>query len=305
MKFKFVPKNYKCCECGREQYTDEYCRGCGSQSFDKLADGGGTMTDKFDKSGVLGGNYDTCALDFEAAHQALLAEARKLGYAEGFEAGREHERNLPFANGQNPFKLGSSSRSEAETVVESAVKEARTFNQQSERDEIVEWAKVDVADLQERMISGYVNHEGNRTFRDLTTISEIHVNKKKRTVVALVKGANTPTLYEKGIAKCAPGDCFNVHIGKAIALRRALGLEVPSDYLNAPQPTEVRVGDVIGFPFDPLDDELDTVIKVEEGRAYVGEDEFYYLFDLFTVDEHDPECDPYIIDDSRETEVGE
>src|SRR5690606_31968390 len=70
---------------------------------------------------------------------------------------------------------------------------------------------------------------------------------EKRTVVCLLKGFRIPVIYAKGIAKCAPGDCFNVHIGKAIALRRALGLKVPSDYLNAPQPTEVRVGDVVKF----------------------------------------------------------
>ena len=49
----------------------------------------------------------------------------------------------------------------------------------------------------------------------------------------------------RGKAKCAQGDTFNVHIGKAIALRRALGLPVPSEYTNAPQPTEPKVGDVV------------------------------------------------------------
>ncbi|MCA0117385.1 hypothetical protein LCD32_00040, partial [Bacillus sp. RSS_NA_20] len=54
-------------------------------------------------------------------------------------------------------------------------------------------------------------------------------------------------IRERGISKCAPNDCFNAHIGKAIALRRALGLEVPSEYLNVPQPTDVRVGDVVNY----------------------------------------------------------
>ncbi len=56
----------------------------------------------------------------------------------------------------------------------------------------------------------------------------------------------TPTyVRDRGIAKATPDDCFNIHIGKAIALRRALGLAVPDEYLNAPQPTEVRVGDFV------------------------------------------------------------
>src|SRR5699024_6527622 len=74
---------------------------------------------------------------------------------------------------------------------------------------------------------------------------EFVVNKEKRTVVALLRGWGSGTIVKRGIAKCAPKDCFNVHIGKAIALRRALGLEVPDEYLNAPQPTEVREGDIV------------------------------------------------------------
>jgi hypothetical protein len=64
-------------------------------------------------------------------------------------------------------------------------------------------------------------------------------------VVALLKFLNGSKVLSRGIAKCHPDDCFNAHIGRAIALRRALGLEVPDEYLNAPQPTEVRAGDVV------------------------------------------------------------
>jgi hypothetical protein len=51
--------------------------------------------------------------------------------------------------------------------------------------------------------------------------------------------------WARGIAKCDPTDVFNEHIGKAIALRRALGLEIPAEYIYAPDPTEIRVGDVV------------------------------------------------------------
>lgn len=67
------------------------------------------------------------------------------------------------------------------------------------------------------------------------------VNVKKRTVVALMKGFNTGRICARGIAKCMPDDVFNEHIGKAIALGRALGLDV-SAFENAVQPTEVAVG---------------------------------------------------------------
>ena len=98
------------------------------------------------------------------------------------------------------------------------------------RDEIIEKAKADVAEL----VAEYTDYDERFEFR---------VNRNKRTVVALsyYKGR----VHGRGIAKCAPDDVFNVHIGKAIALRRALGLEVPEEYVKAPQPTEPRVGDVV------------------------------------------------------------
>ncbi|MEC1507039.1 hypothetical protein P9D42_15445 [Bacillus haynesii] len=111
---------------------------------------------------------------------------------------------------------------------------------QKRRDEIVEQAKADV----ERLSNRYLRN----TYCGCST--KFAVNHEKRTVVALLKGVITGKVYTKGIAKAAPDDCFNVHIGKAIALHRALGLEVPDEYLNAPQPTEVRVGDVVRSTVD-------------------------------------------------------
>ncbi len=60
------------------------------------------------------------------------------------------------------------------------------------------------------------------------------VNNEKRTIVALCKG--TRRVRERGIAKCNPSDVFNEHIGKAIAIGRALGLDV-SEFEQAVQPT--------------------------------------------------------------------
>lgn len=70
---------------------------------------------------------------------------------------------------------------------------------------------------------------------------EFVVNAKKRTVVALLKGINSGVVLVRGIAKCDPTDVFNEHIGKAIALGRALKIDV-SEFENAPQPTEIVVG---------------------------------------------------------------
>ncbi|MGV0165846.1 hypothetical protein ACUWGD_14565 [Bacillus velezensis] len=108
---------------------------------------------------------------------------------------------------------------------------------QARRNEIVEQAKADVERLKE-------NNIRLRTFN-----ISLEVNRKDRSVEAIAKRPKSNRAFY-GIAKAVPDDCFNVHIGKAIALRRALGLKVPDEYLNAPQPTEVRVGDVVRSTVD-------------------------------------------------------
>jgi hypothetical protein len=157
---------------------------------------------------------------------------------------------------------------------------APTKSPQQLRDEIVAQAKVDI----ERLLSSQ------------RVKSSFVINKEKRTIVALVPDAfRYPTkIRSRGIAKCDPSDCFNAHIGKAIALRRALGLEVPTEYLNAPQPTEVRVGDVVRWK--------------EYGSLYRIETKSGNTYDLYHVEDKElyPKCHyenidkiVTIIDDSR------
>jgi hypothetical protein len=100
------------------------------------------------------------------------------------------------------------------------------------REDIIEKAKRDVEDL--------IAIGSDRT-RDLPKESPLNdcfyrvesvTNSEKRTVVVLIRYLYGETIRGRGIAKCAPDDCFNVHIGKAIALRRALGLDIPKEYVN-------------------------------------------------------------------------
>ncbi|XWU17524.1 hypothetical protein P5640_25900 [Bacillus subtilis] len=168
---------------------------------------------------------------------------------------------------------------------------------QARRDEIVEQAKADVEKLTEETQADYFWLDCDVNFI---------VNRSKRTVVMLLKGGYTGDIYARGIAKAAPNDCFNAHIGKAIALRRALGLTVPDEYLNAPQPTEVRVGDVVRgkysetyYPLWCEDEIVDvryeaTIKEIADGKYRYVEGGYDFIDD----------ADLTIIDDSRE-EVGE
>lgn len=126
------------------------------------------------------------------------------------------------------------------------------------RDEIVEMAKEDVAELALRYQSSSNTSIGRSFWPEgcekyglmPTNFVEFVVNREKRTVVALIRYLESKSVKYREVAKCAPDDCFNAHIGKAIALRRALGLTVPSEYYEAPQPTEIHVGDVITWDVD-------------------------------------------------------
>ncbi|WP_427050402.1 hypothetical protein [Paenibacillus sp. TC-CSREp1] len=194
---------------------------------------------------------------------------------------------------------------EVTAILAQRAKEAR----QRKRDDIVKRAKEDVLDLldigelQERVLPA-----DNPLYDDFYRV-EFVVNTEKRTVVALLRPKygdlfhlETGTFRVfKGIAKCAPGAVFNVWIGKAIALRRALGLTIPAEYFEALNPTEVRVGDVVTFEYVrsygteyrvlSLEDGQNLIITADEDEDMVGE----YAFGGDRVAEG-----AIILDDSRE-----
>lgn len=87
-----------------------------------------------------------------------------------------------------------------------------------------------------------VMKDGQRT---RTCLADFIVVKEKRKVICLLKDIETGKVVARGIAKCDPQDTFNVDIGSAIALYRALGLNVPSDYLNVPNPVKHEAGQIV------------------------------------------------------------
>lgn len=104
---------------------------------------------------------------------------------------------------------------------------------QKKRDEIIEKAKREVEEIR----NDPIQMEG--------LLATFIVDREKRMVTALLSSVLTGVVERQGVAKCHPDDCFNIHLGKIIALYKALGLEVPDEYLNVPQPTEIQIGDVV------------------------------------------------------------
>lgn len=96
---------------------------------------------------------------------------------------------------------------------------------------------------------------------------EFVVDDKKFTVVALIRNLGTDYVIRRGIAKCMPSDVFNEHIGKAIALGRALGLDV-SEFEGAVQPTDFIKGQLVKYANSELL-EVDHVRKNEVSEKAV------------------------------------
>lgn len=169
------------------------------------------------------------------------------------------------------------------------------------RAQVIAKAKADVAELlQIGQDSGGSLPQGQ--FKSKFYTAEFHVNREKRVVTALVSttywgGEVSRRNVAKATAKCAAGDVFHAEIGKAIALRKALGLTVPSEYLNAPQPDEPRVGAIVqAYDYRGNALELITVRKV---RAIDGEIRMYRVANSDLYCRYEPQkTGDHIIDDT-------
>jgi hypothetical protein len=115
------------------------------------------------------------------------------------------------------------------------------------RDEIVERAKADVMWLVDKVKTGAYGKIGIPAHTEHgPLVIDFVVNRDKRKVTAICRYKHiTDEVAVVGRAKATPGEVFNVHIGKVIALFRALELDVPAEYVSVPSPTEVRVGDIV------------------------------------------------------------
>ncbi|ETT64917.1 hypothetical protein BSK66_07855 [Paenibacillus odorifer] len=122
------------------------------------------------------------------------------------------------------------------------------------RAQVIAKATADVTELLRTGLDddAFLNEDGHFHGRwfDVTFV----VNREKRAVTALIyeldgfaykRKSGGP--HAKFTAKCSPADVFHAEIGKAIALRKALGLTVPNEYTDAPQPEKAEVGAIIEY----------------------------------------------------------
>ncbi|WP_419884855.1 hypothetical protein [Paenibacillus sp. B-A-8] len=172
------------------------------------------------------------------------------------------------------------------------------------RDEIVERAKADVSNPYKFSGTEIPGDPDGISFWPEGSPSKMHevtyvVNREKRTVVALIRCINDGFTV-RGTAKCAPGETFNAHIGRAIALYRALGLDVPAEYLTCPQPEEVRIGDVVAGGVVYAVRPTHRTVGVSVPQAFTGVELGYTYIDKYGLEMWAHIHHATITDDSRE-----
>lgn len=223
------------------------------------------------------------ARKFKAGDEVrVLTTEHPLAYTENLNAGNVvtvagyKGEEIPWNGGTKntrPVLVGSHSRGNwghfEESALELVVEEEKSPNEL--RAEIIEKAKKVLEMWKRNSFAGlddYQNSELGFPYKHWSLVAEFVINPEKRTVVALLKGHETLRLATKSIAKCAHDDVFNEHIGKAIALGRALGKDV-SEFENAVQPTKVVVGHSISsISYNGERYEYQLVTGVEDGVIY-------------------------------------
>lgn len=97
-----------------------------------------------------------------------------------------------------------------------------------------------------------------------TVVPEFIVKRAERVVVVLLRGYGSGAIYRRGVAKTAPEDVFNVHIGKAIALKKALEQPIPDELMFAPKPEKAEVGNKVMVNRNPNGRMYGEVIELTE-----------------------------------------
>lgn len=143
----------------------------------------------------------------------------------------------------------------------------------AERTEVIESAKA------------FVNANGVGGFEVTTRLGTTHTvytnlitNSEERVVIALLKDVNTNKVVAKGVSKCNLNDVYNRYIGEAIALGRALGVDVRK-FENAPQPKGIPKG--VNVDVRSRSGKLQASGEVENYNKLTGELEFSKIHNLY------------------------
>lgn len=192
--------------------------------------------------------------DWQKMTDALTARVYKSGFYAGYDAAKDETPDVEEMAKSLADRYTNEELSEMLLILDSVLAPSRVKSANEQRAELIQRAREFVEDW--KTIDGGSDTFSNDNFPcglwfnggggiTPTIKLEFRVNEKKRTVVALIKSISNKKIRAKGIAKCMPDEVFNADIGKAIALARALEIDVPKEFMQAVQPSHYSVGQVV------------------------------------------------------------
>lgn len=166
------------------------------------------------------------------------------------------EANVAFAN-QLKANIVTLQESVQQDVASYSNKTCHHLTANQKRARAIEMAK-EFVECQKSTLSGFAIN-GDRGFKTYENVyspvsrktglkapCNAEFVRKENRITCLLKGVNTKKVHSVGRAECHVDDVFNEHIGRAVALAKALDIveQLPPDILKAVQPT-LAVGQVV------------------------------------------------------------
>ncbi|MEK3995505.1 hypothetical protein MKY29_12190 [Psychrobacillus sp. FSL K6-2365] len=182
----------------------------------------------------------------------LIQEIHHVAYNEGYEAGK---------------LVGAIDSAEEINDKWLAERKVKSANQQ--RAELIEMAKKFVKDAKDKIWGGILVTMPNNEVK----ICNAEFIKKGNRTTCLLKGQHTNTVFAVGRANCVKGDVYNESIGEVISLFKALKKDIPVEFLEAVQPSEVVEGMIVEGIYRTTSYEVERFynepkLNGEYGRAF-------------------------------------
>lgn len=184
--------------------------------------------------------------DWQEMTDALTARVYKSGFNAGYDAAKDETPDVETMANLLVERYTDGGLSDLMMAIDKLCPHVPNKSANQQRAELIQRAR-EFVEEQKTTFGGLTERYGYDAPSDpwSVTDAEFIVNKEKNAVVCLLRKQMRKDVVDKGIAKCMPDEVFNEWIGRAIALARALEIDVPQEFIHAVQPDEVVIGHII------------------------------------------------------------
>ncbi|ARK23600.1 hypothetical protein SporoP37_02100 [Sporosarcina sp. P37] len=192
--------------------------------------------------------------DYKAMAEELIEEIFCTAFDVGYRGAKSEEPSPEDVAAQLVDRYENDELAVILKILDSVIAHDSVKSANQQRAELIQRAR-EFVEGEKRITGSLTNRKGYEAPKNDFVLcdADFIVNAEKRTVVCLLRGQMGGDVFDRGIAKCMPDEVFNADIGKAIALARALDIEVPQEFMQAVQPSHYSVGQVVKRKDSPLE----------------------------------------------------